>query len=245
MHAFHTGRAVTLSRWAAGLTVPSENVTFFNFLASHDGIGLNPARGLLPETEIEALLRGHRVSYKHNADGTRSPYELNANYLDALGGNPDAFLTAQAIMLSLRGLPGIYFHSLFGSRGWPEGAQQTGRARTINRQKFSRADLEHALADPASERHRIFRGYQVLLRQRAASPAFDPYAPQRVLASDEAVFALLRTSRDGRHAMLCLHNVSAQPRDARLDPREWPGAPVVRLRPYETLWMPVPPTERR
>ncbi len=107
----------------------------FNFLASHDGIGLNPARGILSDDEIAALVNGvvahgGRVSYKQNADGSRSPYELNINYFDALsdpnGSEPietqiDRFVVAHAIMLALSGMPGIYFHSLFGSRGWPEG----------------------------------------------------------------------------------------------------------------------------
>jgi sucrose phosphorylase len=89
LDAFHTGSARVLSAWAGSLSLPSDRVTFFNFLASHDGIGLNPARGILPEAAIEALVaravaHGGQVSYKHNADGTQSPYELNVNYFDAL-----------------------------------------------------------------------------------------------------------------------------------------------------------------
>jgi glucosylglycerate phosphorylase len=45
-----------LAAWARTLELPSDGVTFFNFLASHDGIGLNPARGLLTPAEIEALV---------------------------------------------------------------------------------------------------------------------------------------------------------------------------------------------
>ncbi len=43
LHTFRTGNSTVLSRWASGLDLPSERVTFFNFLASHDGIGLNPS----------------------------------------------------------------------------------------------------------------------------------------------------------------------------------------------------------
>ena len=130
-----TGDATALLRWAAGLTPPSNETTFFNFLASHDGIGLNPARGILHDAEIDAMVQqvlahGGCVSYKSNPDGTAGPYELNINYFDALCGPTrrealalqiDRFVAAHAIMFSLAGVPGIYFHSLFGSRGWPKG----------------------------------------------------------------------------------------------------------------------------
>src|SRR6185295_13363349 len=126
LHTFRVGDATALSNWAKELTLPSDRVTFFNFLASHDGIGLNPARGILPDQDIEALVaraqaHGGFVSYKQNADGSKSPYELNINYFDALS-NPndhtekietqvDRFMAAQSILLALAGVPGIYFHS--------------------------------------------------------------------------------------------------------------------------------------
>src|SRR5574341_323574 len=210
LHTFRTGSARVLSDWAASLTLPSERVTFFNFLASHDGIGLNPARGLLPQADIDALVRqvlahGGLVSYKHDPDGRPSPYELKVSYFDALsdphGGEPielqvDRFIAAQAVALSLVGVPGIYFHSLFGSRGWPEGVKQTGRNRSINRQKLERAALAGELADPASLRRRVFTRYAQLLKARASSPAFHPHGRQRVIGCGEAVFAVLRLSPD-------------------------------------------------
>jgi sucrose phosphorylase len=148
LHTFHTGNVEALSNWAKTLALSSNKTTFFNFLASHDGIGLNPVRGILSDPEIDSLVQktlehGGLVSYKNNPDGSQSPYEMNINYFDALSdpnGNEaleiqvDRFIAAQAIMLSLSGLPGIYFHSMFGSRGWLEGVKQTGHNRTINRE---------------------------------------------------------------------------------------------------------------
>jgi glycosidase len=245
LHAFQTEDARHLAAWAAGLSLPSSQVTFFNFLASHDGIGLNPARGILSEEEIEAMVErthacGGLVSYKRNPDGTQSPYELNVNYLDALaqGGAEEGiesvvarFVAAQAIMLAFVGVPGIYFHSLFGSRGWPEGVEQTGRQRTINRQKCDLAALEDALADPDSLRSRIFRGYAQLLRARAATPAFHPHGAQRVIraAGGPPVFALLRSAPEGVERVLCLHNVSGQPQSVQFDARTSQLGRVTRL----------------
>ena len=227
LHAFHSANAEVLSRWATTLTTPSRTTTFFNFLASHDGIGVTPARGLLSESEITAMaervkaLGGH-VSYRNKPDGSQSVYELNINFLDALG-EPDSgggeevelvarrFLATQAIMLALEGVPGIYFHSLFGSRGWPEGVEETGRARTINREKLQRADLERELGQPGSLRRRIFDGYRQLLQARRSQPAFAPTAPQSVLTLHPAVFALLRRPRQPGPLVLALHNVSPRP----------------------------------
>ncbi|HEX6384302.1 MAG TPA: sugar phosphorylase, partial [Anaerolineae bacterium] len=197
LHAFHSGDATTLSQWASeALALPSDRTTFFNFLASHDGIGVTPARGVLSDAAINAMAQrvqalGGYVSYKNNPDGTQSAYELNINYLDALG-NPDApeedlglkarrFLATQAVMLALRGVPGIYFHSLFGSRSWQEGVEQTGRYRSINRQKLMREQLEHELAAPGSLRHRVFYAYLDLLQKRKVRPAFHPNGGQQVV----------------------------------------------------------------
>lgn len=225
LHAFQTGSAETLSRWAADLTLPSERTTFFNFLASHDGIGLNPARGILSEPEIDALVtqtqaHGGYVSYKENPDGTRSPYELNINYFDALsnpkGDDPletqiDRFIASQAIMLALVGVPGIYVHSLLGSRSDHAGVERTGRYRSINRHKFDHVQLERELAQPTSLRARVFNRYASLLKARASQPAFDPYGRQHVLNAHTSIFAVLRSTRDATSNVLCVHNVSAEP----------------------------------
>ena len=240
LHTLRTGDASVLSQWASGLALPSSQVTFFNFLASHDGVGLNPARDILSAAEIEALVQqtlahGGLISYKQNSDGTQSPYEMNINYFDALSdpasNEPlamqiDRFLAAQAIMLCLRGLPGIYFHSLFGSRNWVEGVRQTGHNRTINRQKLDAATLEAELAAPESLRAQVFARYSRLLRQRAQSAAFHPHGGQEILEMGAGVFAAQRTSPDGSERVLCLQNVTAQVQSAA----------DYRLEAYQTLW---------
>ena len=245
LHTFRTGDASILSEWASGLELPSEETTFFNFLASHDGIGLNPARGILSTAEIDALVaqtyaHSGLISYKHNPDGTQSPYELNINYLDALS-NPfrkepleiqiARFMAAQAIMLSLRGVPGIYFHSLFGSRNWLPGVQLTRHKRTINRQKLERARLEDALEGQNLLRLQVFERTRGLLAQRAASAAFHPYGRQQILDGGQGVFALLRHSPDGAQRALCMHNVTAETQAVSLLNTAYT------LEPYQTLWV--------
>jgi len=270
LHSFYTGDSRVLSNWAAGLTLPSSRTTFFNFLASHDGIGVNPARGILSDREIDTLIKqairhGSLVSYKHDSNGVERPYELNINYFDALSDpradeplstQVDRFMTAQAIMLAMIGTPGIYFHSLFGSRGWRAGVDLTGRNRTINRQKFDLATFESELTDKSSLRHRIFSRYAQLLRARAASPAFHPHGGQQVLDGGEAIFALLRLSPDGNQRVVCLHNVSNQLQSVAINLNQILNSSSGRavniitnhrtydyskgklvLQPYETLWL--------
>lgn len=234
MHSILSGDARVISDWAADLATPSRQAIFFNFTASHDGIGVMPARDLLTETEIQRLVdatlaHGGRVSYKTNADGSQSVYELNISFFDALS-DPFAnesldiqvgrFITSQAIMLALAGVPGIYVHSLLGSRSWQEGMVQTGRNRSINRQKLDRAAVEHELADPTSRRHRVLAAYRRLLLARAGEPAFHPHGTQRVVPINSAVFALLRRSPEGSSQVLCLHNVSGCQQRVRLSPHE-------------------------
>ena len=272
LNAFHSGSAQHLSKWAATLEVPSDTTTFFNFLASHDGVGVTPALGILSAAEIQELVEktkahGGYVSYRANPDGTQSVYELNISYFDTLS-NPRAaeplhlqvcrFLASQAIMLSLAGVPGIYVHSLFGSRSYHAGVEQTDHYRSINREKFRRSDLERELANPASLRNRIFYSYLHLIRTRTAHRAFHPNGPQQVLSVHPALFVLLRTAPDGSASLLCIHNVSnaQQPFHANLDSLLLPCSGQVRdlitgatfpvgvsgdltlhLAPYQVLWL--------
>ncbi|HJW90786.1 MAG TPA: sugar phosphorylase [Anaerolineales bacterium] len=270
LHTFRTGSARALSEWAAGLALPPGRTTLFNFLASHDGIGVNPVRGLLSAEEVQALVdqvveHGGLVSYKDNPDGRPTPYELNISYFDALS-QPGSceprlvqvqrFMAAQAIMLVLVGVPGIYAHSLFGSRNWTDGVASTGRNRSINRQKFWRIDLEQELSDPDSFRGQVFERFSRLLKARATAPAFHPHGQQRVLDCGKAVFGLWRASPDGRSQAVCLHNVTGEEQVVGLDlsavfnhaefnlddllsgqPVQQDKELILELKPYQVFWL--------
>jgi glycosidase len=265
LHSFHTGDARALSKWATNLALPSDHITFFNFLASHDGIGITPARGILSQAEMDALVsrvEAHHgfISYRNLPDGSQVPYEMNINYFDALS-NPgsdepldiqiDRFVSAHAIMLAMIGVPGIYFHSLFGSRSWVEGVKMTGLKRAINRQKLNRQELEKELADPSLPRAKVLMRLKVLLKARAGHHAFDPYAQQQILDLNPAIFAILRGETRKDQAM-CLHNVSNTAQAVRLDldrlgkrsaedmlsGKIHPGSKIsMQLEPYQTVWL--------
>jgi sucrose phosphorylase len=243
-HAFHNGNADILSSWATTLDLPSDQTTFFNFLAGHDGIGIQPVRNILKQEDIRQLMvhaqaQGGKISHKSNPDGSLSPYEININYFDmlsrsrkaneALNHTAQRFITAHALMLALRGVPGIYFHSLFGSRNWEAGVEQTGRNRTINREKLNKADLESDLTNPDKLRYLVFHALADLLKRRGASKAFHPAGGQRVVQCHEGIFALVRSSPDGNHRVLCLHNVTNAHLEVSVDLRAASMLPANRL----------------
>lgn len=223
LHTLRSGDASRLSAWAKTIERVSDRTTFFNFTASHDGIGVRPVAGILADDEIEALVKrtqahGGFVSYKNNPDGSQSPYELNITYFDAIthpevtAAQPDLavdrFMVSQAIMLAFIGVPGIYLHSLVGSQNDLVGVETTGRYRSINRQKLNADALLAELDDPLSLRARVFSRYRQMLAARAAEPAFHPLGGQKVLDMAARVFALERTSPDGKDTVLALHNIS-------------------------------------
>lgn len=225
LHSIQTGSAEKLMAWVKTLDLPSTQVSFFNFLASHDGIGLLPARGILADEEIEALAEhtlamGGRVSYKNNPDGSQSPYEMNINYLSATCKAEveecdeliaDRFLASQSIMLALRGVPGIYYHSLLGSQSWFEGMQASGQNRTINREKLEVDCLYEQLEAPGTLRSMVYQGFKTMLSLRQQDPAFDPFGRQEVIDGNRHVFGVYRSTPKNREGVFCLTNLSDQP----------------------------------
>ncbi len=252
LHAAISGDAGPLRRWAAALPPADPDRLFLNFLASHDGVGLTPAAGLVDEasfatTIAEAQKRGALVSYKATAGG-RIPYELNCSWASvvappALGSVTErsrAFLATQAVLLALAGLPAVYFHSWVGSEAWTAGPEQLGYNRAINREKPSVERVEAALGNPDSFRAQVYAGFQRLLAFRRAEPAFAPGSAQRVLAAPDAVFALLRgPDAAGRYA-LCIQNLAGAPATLSL-PTDLGspefGVPQLALAPWETRWL--------
>ncbi len=224
LHAFATGDAGPLSRWAAGLQVPASG-TMLNFLASHDGIGVTPARGFIDD--LAPLLaavteRGGLISYKATADGP-VPYELNISWADAIA-RPDAsageraraVVASHAIACAMDGIPAVYFHSAVGSRNWLAGPRLLGYNRAINRERPPLDALEQELARPESLRAMILAGLSSLLCERGTRPAFAPGAPRTIRAMSGPVFMVERG--DPANAVLVLVNCSREPATVRLPP---------------------------
>lgn len=255
LHSFVTGDTGALSRWAATVGPVSDTATWFNFLASHDGIGVRPTQGLLTEADREALaerVRAHggQVSLADQPDGTRSVYELNVGYLDALctpeeAADDETFarkaVAAHNVLLSVVGVPAIYIHSLLGSRSDLSAVQESGMARRINRAVLDAQSLGAEL-EAGGRRRFVLDGIAALLSRRREVKAFSPSAAQEALELGPRVFAVRRTSEDGSR-VVSLTNVSGQrvsvpglgPVCDLLDGSEWEHA--VELEGYAVRWL--------
>ena len=272
LHAFQVGDCTELSQWAAGLESPSELCTYFNILDTHDGIGLLGARDILSEDQVRAMVErteayGGLISYRTDRDGTRSPYELNITWYDAINpqNGPDTdeikvkrFLASRAVALALAGVAGIYLPSLTGSQLTRRvRLAELDEPRSINRQMADPKAFEK-LTDRGSVPYRIAQGFRTLAEARAACPAFHPNGSQRVVTDGDGVFKLFRQSPDKGRTVLTLTNVTGETQEVRLGRdaigirvREWRnlldgrslpargGGVECRLAAYEVMWLEV------
>ncbi|WP_313655053.1 alpha-amylase family glycosyl hydrolase [Pantoea sp.] len=259
LHAIHTGSARALRQWASTLDLSNRDTTFFNFLASHDGIGLNPARGILSEVEIVALVRdlaleSALVSYKNNPDGTTSPYEINVTFLDALNRESDddatrlkRFLLAHAILLVFPGVPAIYVQSILGGRNDYAGVRAAGHNRAINRQKYDLKQIEAALAGDEWLRQQIYIQLGQLIQLRRRQPAFHPDNAMTLYESENAVLVLRRHQPESGEGLLCVFNLSGRTLETRLpvthtlqdvvSGEKVDGTQPVKLDAWQFLWL--------
>ena len=217
LHALISGDSTKLTEWVSSLPSPHN---YFNFIASHDGIGLLPAKGILDDADIDMLIKrtqqhGGKLSYKTDTDGNQKVYELNITLYDFLN-HPQSpnekldtarYLTSQVIMLELAGVPGVYVHSLFGSINCTRCIEQTKQPRTINREKFIIDQLKRDLSRETRSRI-ILEKYLKLVSIRRDHSAFSPVASQRALRLDARVFSLLRKNAHTNESILCIANMT-------------------------------------
>jgi len=272
LHALITNNSDYLTKWAKGLEFPDPGEgAFFNFTASHDGVGVRPLQGLLPQKEFDKLIaaveeRGAHVSKRTLPDGSQSPYELNITYYSALAGRHDTglgaarFLCSQAVALAFKGVPAVYFHSLTATPNYHEGVERTHHPRTINRRKYEEGELMHILADDQGVQGKIFRRYLQMLRRRSNYPAFHPDGGQQILEAGPSLFAFIRTSPSGAQSVFCVFNFSDQEQTV-VNPKDTPvlkeakkfydilsgkthsdGSRGIKLAPYQAVWL-VPRTD--
>ena len=221
LHALNRGNASFLTDWADDIPVLPEGCSYLNFTASHDGIGVRPVEGILPEREVQDLIDSmHRfggfVSMKANSDGTESPYEINITLFDACMGTRRGvdhhqvprFLCSQAIMLAMQGIPAVYIHSLTASPNDLDHVEQTGRTRSINRRIWDKNELEYLLGNPVTHQAEVFTTLTRMIRIRRDQKAFNPDARQDVIKINTDLFILKRTSTDGEQRIYAISNVT-------------------------------------
>jgi sucrose phosphorylase len=227
-HSLIQGDGRHLSQWAKGLTLPSDEVCFFNFSASHDGVGVRPVEEILNADELQQLVDATlaakgKVSSRTTTDGKQRPYELNCTFLDLIAkvGEPESvtvsrFVAAQAIVLAMPGVPAIYIQSLLGTRNDFDLVAETGRARSINRSRHDYSTIESKLADKDGLEGKIFVALTQLIRVRRKHLAFNPYAKFQVLDLGDSVFALSRGGKADGQQVCSIINLAGQGVEVRI-----------------------------
>ncbi len=218
-----TGNCLYLKRWLMSMPPAQDGTMYFNFIASHDGIGLRPAEGLLNEHELEQLTStvadfGGKVSWRTTESGTQKAYELNISLFDALQGtikgkdqwNFERFICAHSIMFALEGMPGLYIHSLLGTQNDYKKLANTHHNRSINRHRWQEGLLNEALDDENVHHQKVLTAITNLLKIRINQPAFHPNATQFTLHLGLQLFGFWRQSQNRMQSIFCVSNISDQ-----------------------------------
>ena len=267
LHAMNRGTSVHLTKWVNSLPALADECTYFNFTASHDGIGVRALEGILPHHEINDLIEsmqsfGGFVSMKANPNGEDTPYEINISLFDAMQGTRrgldpwqvNRFVCLQAVMLALQGIPALYIHSLVATPNDLHGVELSGRTRSINRKKWDYETLIDLLENKKSVHYEVFSALKKLLMIRRAQACFDPHNPQQAIEAGYGLFALLRTNIKTGQRLLAINNLTHGPQTVTIknkpdltDATQWYDLiseskltailPQVVLQPYQVMWL--------
>jgi sucrose phosphorylase len=224
LHTFQTGDASKLSHWTANLPDISDSATFFNFLDSHDGVGVMAAKNILTAEEIERMAlkvieNGGFISYKTDKGGSVSPYELNITWYSALNKEDKRetvelqvkrYLASRAIALVIKGVPGIYLHGLLGSKNDAEAVIEEEQTRSINRKNLNKAELIRALLNPETTTYKVSYKLATLIMKRTHQKAFSPNSDQKIVNVSEAFFTVLRCPDDKSECILAITNITSK-----------------------------------
>ncbi|GAA3868579.1 sugar phosphorylase [Celeribacter arenosi] len=267
LHALLSGSSLHLNQWLMRMPPAQLGCAYLNFSASHDGIGVRGAEGLLSGEELGQVIGcvrdfGGLVSMRAMPDGSEKPYELNITYFDALkgtiGGGEDGlqlarFLCSQTIVMALEGVPAFYIHSLLGTGNDHDGVEKTGVKRAINRHRWDYPALRELLGDPESTTSVLLAAMKDRIAVRTAQKAFHPNATQFTMQLGEEIFGIWRQSQSRDQSIFALHNMTDREIEIPLisinmiDGEDWydliageridPRGHHVTFAPYQCRWI--------
>jgi len=266
LYTMLSGSSRLLKQWMMSMPPAQNGTSYYNFIASHDGIGLRPVEGILSDKEIcnltDTIQRfGGEVSWRTISNGDQKPYELNITLLDSLKGTFEGkdqyqikrFICAHAIMLALEGIPAFYIHSLLATQNDYKKMELSSNKRAINRHNWDYSDLIDILSDENTINHRIYSNLKRIISIRKDQKAFHPNATQFTLHLEESLFAFWRQSQDRQQSIFCIYNISNKDcsialRDINLiELDNWRDLisgykyldyrETISLKPYEFVWI--------
>ena len=215
------GDSTALRKWSMSMPPAKEHTTYFNFIASHDGIGLRPTENILTDQERDTLIEivkefGGVISNRKKPDGTETVYELNIALLDAMRGTfkgidhmqVERFIACHAIMLSLEGIPAFYIHSVLGTTNDYELMKKNSQNRSINRKSWDFNEIKNKLLDDKSINNQVYKSIINLIKIRKKQPAFHPNAIQFTFNLGKNFFGIWRQSLDKKQSIFSVTNVT-------------------------------------
>ena len=267
IHTLVEADSSRITRWLMSMPPAILGTTYFNFLASHDGIGLRPVEGLLSEGELDSMIdrlqeNGALLSWREHADGTRTVYEVNVSLFDAFKHIGEAvdltlerMILAHAILLGLEGVPAIYLHSFLATNNDLSRVENTGHNRAINRHQWVLDELTGLLNDAKSQHARCLQAIKQLINMRQGQSAFHPNATQFTLNCGRSIFGFWRQSPDRAQSIFCLYNVTPTSTTIAAASLNLVGSdswrdliggetvdlfsedPTIKLAPYQAVWL--------
>ena len=220
IHAIISGNSFYLKKWSRGMPPAQENNSYLNFLSTHDGIGMRPVEGILPEMEVKKYFRffkkqGGLFSYRTNK-GKKSVYEVNITLLEALkecyNGKDkyifDRFVLAHTILFSMEGIPAIYIQNFLGSKNDNIKVKKTNSFRSINRKNWNYDSLTKIINNKSTINNKILNSIKTLIALRKKQIAFHPNATQFTLQLGDIFFGLWRQSIDRSQSIFCISNLT-------------------------------------
>ncbi|WP_339696516.1 sugar phosphorylase [Celeribacter baekdonensis] len=267
LHALLSGNSLHLNQWLMRMPPAQLGCAYLNFSASHDGIGVRGAEGLLSNDELDQMIQcvrdaGGLVSMRALADGSQKPYELNITYFDALKGTIEGgedglqvarFICSQSIVMALEGVPAFYIHSLLATHNDHTGVEKTGVNRAINRHRWDYPELRALLDDPESLNAQVLAALKDRIAIRTAQKAFHPNATQFTMQLGDAFFGIWRQSPARDQSIFAINNLTSQ--DAEIphisinliEGEDWYdllsgekidlSVPNIRFAPYQSRWI--------
>jgi len=263
IHAFLFENSSYLYRWSKQLPSTKLGNNYLNFIASHDGIGMRPAEGILNKKSIRDLLtrlkkNGSKFSYRKIKGKSKKVYEANITVFNALKkSNIDTegkfyferYISAHAIMISFEGVPTVYFNSLFGTSNDEAKYIITGNNRDVNRYRWNQKHILNRLKNSKSKQSIFYKSLTNLLSIRTKQKAFHPNASRTTLNMGSKIFCFQRKSIDKKQSIICLTNLSSKAQYLSLNKkfRNWKNLinqklyilpnKRLKLEPFQTVWL--------
>ena len=218
-----------ISGWSKSMPPAQINNAYLNFIASHDGIGMRPAEGILDNIILDKLFKrveknGGKFSFR-KVETKNKVYEVNITLFDALKRTDfdkdgifavERYIAAHSILLALEGVPAIYFNSLFGTSNDQNAFIKTGIKRNINRFKWDFSDLSKKLKNKNSLENVIYSKIIKIISLRQKQIAFHPNATQYTLTLGNKLFGVWRQSIDRSQNIFAITNISSVVRELKL-----------------------------